>query len=167
MKKILKWVLIALVVFALFSLWYNWKYSMGVADSNSINQPTLEYKLLLITQKSEYKDAVTKNIASYFKGKDIYISIIDVTEMAEVDLDNFQRFVIIHTYEMWKPPKQIVAFLEKENIKNKVFTVSTSGDGNLIPEGVDGVTSASVITDAEEDAQEVIEWIKTQFKLEA
>ncbi len=163
MKKILKWIVIILAALFLFGLWYNWKYSMGVAESKSINDPTLEHRLLLVTQQSEYKDALTKRIAKHFRGKDIHISIIDVTELAEADVAHYQRYVIMHTHIMWKPPRPVVEFLKDETVKQKVFTVSTSGDGNLIPKGVDGITSASIMLDAEKDAKRVISWITDQY----
>jgi len=166
MKKVLKYGLIAIALLVIFSFWYKWKYSMGVKDGFTVNKPTIENKLLLATQQSEYKDKVTQLVADHFIGKDIYISVIDVTQLNQSLINDYQAFVIIHTYEMWNPPKQVVSFLQSEDIKNKVFTVSTSGDGNLIPENVDGITSASIILDAEKDANKVIEWINDQFTLE-
>jgi len=166
MKRALKWALIAIVILIIFGFWYNWRYSMGIVDAYTVNKPTIENKLLIATQKSEYKDKVTQYITEYYFGKNIYISVIDITDMDQVDKEQYGAFVIIHTYEMWMPPENVRSFLNDNEIRNKVFTVSTSGDGHLIPEGVDGVTSASIIMDTQKDAEKVIKWINNQLAIE-
>ncbi len=167
MKKALKWGLIAIILLIVFGFWYNWKYSMGIVNAYSVNKSTIENKLLIATQKSEYKDKVTAYITDQYFGKDIYISVIDVTDLDASVLRQYDAFIIIHTYEMWLPPEQVRSFLSLEGSGENIFVLSTSGDGNLIPEGVDGITSASIILDADNDAEKIITWINNQFTLKS
>jgi len=164
MKKVIKWGILIFGCLVLFGFWYNWKYSMGVAESYTVNNPMLKDKLLIATQQSEYKDKVTKSISDYYQGKDLFVSVIDVTELDASLLDKYDAFVILHTCQMWKPPKKVRSFLKHKNEKSKIFTVCTSGPGDLRTEGVDGVSSASVLYEAKNDALKTIEWINKQFR---
>jgi len=139
---------------------------MGVVERYTINSPKLENKLLIATQQSEYKDEITQTITSLLKDKNVYISVIDVTELNKSLINEFDAFILIHTYEMSRPPIMVNQFLENQELKNKVFTISTSGSGDLQIEGVDGFSSASVILDSQKEANLALEWINNHFENE-
>lgn len=166
MKKSIKWIFRILVVLVLFSLWYNWKYSMGVSQPYTINDSTLSKKLLVITQQSEYKDDVTRQITDALNGTDIFVSVVDITAMHRVYTKEFDAFLIIHTYEMWKPPSQVSQFLKETTNRDNIYIIATSGGGDLLSEGVDGISSASVLESAPKDVSKALRWIENHFSLE-
>ena len=138
---------------------------MGVTESFTINSPEIEHKLLIATQKSEYKDKVTQYLIDQLIDENIHILVIDVTELKGDFINKFDAILILHTYEMGRPPKQLTAFIANNEISDNVFTVSTSGQGDIRLEGVDGISSASIITDVENEAVKALEWINNQFGL--
>ena len=165
MKKALKIIAVILVALFIFGYWYQWRYSMGEADPIMINSSTLDNKLLVATQQSEYKDEITKKITDHFIGKDIFISVVDVTKLEKISRSHFDAFVIIHTNERWRPPYEVKVFLDETKDSNNIFLVSTSGEGDLITEGIDGITSASELIDVQEDVDTTINWISDFFNL--
>ena len=163
MKKALKIIAAVLVAVFLFGFWYQWKFSMGEADPIMINSSTLENKLLVATQQSEYKDELTKKVTDHFIGKEIFVSVIDVTQLEKIKRDHFDAYVIIHTNERWRPPYEVKVFLEESINKDNIFVVSTSGEGDLITEGIDGITSASELINIQADADQTINWVNNFF----
>jgi hypothetical protein len=139
---------------------------MGVAHSYQVNDKKSTYSLLITTQNSEYKDKVTQRITESLKGMDVYVKVIDQTKFSNILPKNYDAFIFLHTWEMWKAPKNIQEFLSQDEIQHKSFVISTSGGGDLFHEGIDGITSASIILDAETDADKAIVWTKKLLSLE-
>ena len=75
-KKILLIILALMVAFFLFLIWYQHNYSMDVVSPYTINSPTLEKKLLIATQGSEFKNKVTSGIVNHFKTDSVYIESV-------------------------------------------------------------------------------------------
>ena len=160
MKQIIRWVLAVLICLFVFGLWYDWNYSMGIADSYEINDKKSTYSLLITTQKSDYKDKVTQKITDGLRGKDIYVKVIDQTKLFNILPEEYDAFIFLHTWEMWKAPHNISELIHQADMKDKTFVVSTSGGGELYHDGINGISSASIILDAEADAAKVHDWIE-------
>ena len=165
MKKSIKWIFAVLLILIFFSIWYNWRYSMGIASPYTVNDINSNNKLLLITQKSDYKDEVTSSITEALKGKNVFVSVIDVTAIQKARISDFDAFLLLHTYEMWKPPFQVDQFLNQSAQRDNIFIIATSGGGDLLPEGVDGITSASILESKDHEVSKAIEWIEGQFDI--
>ena len=147
-KKILYRILAVMVVFFLFLVWYQYKYSMDVVAPYTINAPTLEKKLLIATQGSDFKDKVTSGIVNHFKSDSVYIEVVDVESLNVIDPDDFNALVIIHTWENWKPPLSVQSFIEKYgNESNKIIVLTTSGDGDYTMDGVDAIAGESKLSE--------------------
>lgn len=138
--------LIAIVVLSSFFLWYKIKYSMDVAGSYEVNSADLSEKLLIATQGSEFKNTLTSEIVDHFRTDSIFIKIIDISLLSEIDPVDFRAIVIIHTWEYWKPPAAIKAFIHRtEEYKDQIVVLTTSGEGSYRMEDVDAVTAESTV----------------------
>lgn len=163
MKNFRKIVLIFLglmLAFFLFLLWYQYRYSMDVVNSYAVNAATLEKKILIATQGSDFKNKVTKGIVDYFKSDSIYIQVVDVGELQNIDPKDFNAIVVIHTWENWKPPISVQLFIEKnKDRKNKIAVLTTSGEGTYKMEGVDAFTGESILTDVPFFVDKIVEQV--------
>lgn len=147
-KKIVLIFLGLMLAFFLFLLWYQYRYSMDVVKPYAVNLPTLEKKLLIATQGSDFKNDVTTGIVEYYKPDSIYIQVIDVGSLENSDPKDFNAIVVIHTWENWKPPISVQSFIERyKNEKNKIVLFTTSGEGSYKMEGVDAFTGESIMTE--------------------
>lgn len=123
-------------------------------------------RLLIATQGSSFKDLLTAEILRKLEGEDIQIRGIDISALAEVELDRWDAFLIVHTTEKWVLPPSVEDFLKRVP-SNKVVEVITSGDGDWRPEK----TEVEIITSASKDervspvADEAVAKIKVIFSL--
>lgn len=158
LKKILLIFLGLMLVFFLFLLWYQYRYSMDEVKPYAVNVPTLEKKLLIATQGSDFKDKVTTGIVEYFKPDSIYIQVVDVSSLENIDPKDFSAIVVIHTWENWKPPISVQSFIEKNlDKKNKIVVLTTSGEGTYKMEGVDAFTGESIVADVPFFVDKIVE----------
>jgi len=145
-KAIIIIVTLVLAIF-LFLTWYKFHYSMDIAVAFEVNTPEREPRVLIATQGSEFKDAVVAGVVTHLKQKNAYIKVIDVTALSQVSEDRWNAVVVIHTWENLKPQADAKAYLERINDLGKVIVLTTSGRGSSKIEGVNAISSASVMTD--------------------
>ena len=144
-----------LVAFFVFLTWYKFHYSMDVARSYEVNSPDLERRVLVATQGSAFKDAVVSALIAHLKERQAYIKVVDVSALPGLDEGKWSAIVVIHTWENWKPQADAKAFLERAKDLNKVIVVTTSGRGDFKMDGVNAITSASVMANAPAIAEKI------------
>jgi hypothetical protein len=149
-----------LIVFGLLFLlgiWYKYAYSMNLAESMEINSPNLEQKILIATQGSEFKDKITFTITEYYKKQPVFIKIIDINGLIDVDPKKYNAIIVMHTWENWKPPLSIEKFIKRTmEHKEKMVVLTTSGKGSFKMEGIDAIAGASIIENTKEFSDEII-----------
>lgn len=165
-NTIAKTILILLAVFVLFGVWYDFKYSMETAPSFEVNTPSNSSKLLIATQGSVYKNFVVEGVLEELKPLDIFIRVIDVSELSNINSATWDAIFITHTWELGTAPNSVKNFIEQTKVKQKIITLATSGEGtNQIIE-VDAITSASVIEEADNDVNILLGKIKAILQID-
>lgn len=135
---------------------YNFRYSMEFVAPYYVESINSKHKLLIATQGSEYKKAVVKGIIDALKVRQFDAQVIDVSSLSNVNVDDWNAIVILHTWESWKPQQDAMLFINENLGVAKMIVLTTSGQGNLKMEGVDAITSASVISNVEKDTAEIV-----------
>lgn len=149
LKKALLIGLFLLIGLIVLSFWYSITFSMDVVPTYEVNEPSLEKKLLIATQGSDFKNAITSAVVERYKQDAVYIRVVDVTSLDTIDPKPFTAILIIHTWEYWKPPKTVSTFRERaKEYHNKMVYLSTSGDGNYKIAGVDAISGESILANA-------------------
>ena len=146
-KKIIIGIAVLAVVFFLFATWYKFHYSMDIAKSFEVNTPDLKHRVLIATQGSDFKDAMVTGLVDHLKQRQTYIKVIDVSALPQVNEDDWQVIVLIHTWEYRKPQADAKAYIERAKDLNKLIVLTTSGRGDFKMEGINAITSASVMSD--------------------
>lgn len=162
MTKWKKYSLIALlfVVFVFtFLSWYKYRYSMDAVEPFEVSVANAEHQVLIATQGSAYKDAVVGGVISALEGRPISINVIDVSGLSEIDIDTWSAVVVLHTWENWKSQPDAKQFLDGLNPSDldKVTVLTTSGSGDYKIEGIDAITSASVISDVPRNVRTIVQ----------
>ncbi|MFC4634629.1 hypothetical protein ACFO3O_11960 [Dokdonia ponticola] len=143
-------------------VWYRYTYSMDLAASMEINSPNLKQKILIATQGSEFKDKVTFDILEHYKSRPIFIKVIDVTGLPNVDPKEYNAIIVIHTWENWKPPLTVEKFIKRTMpYKEKIVVLTTSGKGSYKMEDIDAIAGESIIKNAEEFSDKIISRVDT------
>jgi len=128
-----------------------------------INDRNESQKILIATQGSEYKNDVVKDVVESLRGKTAYIKVIDVSLLQDVQPDQWNAIVVLHTWEIWKPEENARVFLKKYYSSEKIFVVTTSGSGEEKIEGVDAITGASILKDVPRHSRGIISWLELQL----
>lgn len=164
MKKIWKKIgivlAIALLVVFILLTWYTYVFSMDIAKSYEINNPAYEQKILIATQGSPFKDKVVDYIVDELIRQRIYIKVVDVSELPTISKDQFTAIVVLHTWEMEKPPDVVADFLEKSKNQKNIIVLATSGGSDTTMEGIDAISSASKMIDVPFKAEEILKRLK-------
>ncbi len=155
-KKIIIGVGVLVIFIAMLSCWYKFSHSMKLVPPFEINTKYVENNVLIATQGSKYKDAVVKGVVDYLTTKPVYIRVIDVSKLNEVNTDAWNAIVVLHTWEMSKPPKEVKEFLKNNYNSNNIFTLTTSGNGDEKIKGVDAITGASLLKEVPNHVQLLI-----------
>ena len=164
MNRYLKIGLYIVAMLLLFWVSYVLKFSMGTSEEYEVTVSENAPSILIATQQSEYKDEVTKKVVDYFKHYDLNIKVIDISNLGKINEEDYTSIAVIHTWEYSKPPQEVKNFIQIVKDKDKVFTLSTSGDGNYRSEEVDGISAASRMLSSESDSESIINWIKSRLK---
>ena len=136
---------------------------MGVVEGYQLNNSKAPKTLLIATQDSPYKNKVTRLIAEGIGDLDFFVKVVDVTQLDCGQHGGFNAYIFLHTWEMNKPPSQLSTFYSSCNVRDSSFYICTSGDGGHRLEGVDGISSASIILNAEKDAESALVWLRKQL----
>ncbi|HZY79619.1 MAG TPA: hypothetical protein VFE50_08860 [Cyclobacteriaceae bacterium] len=165
-NKFLRIIIVAILLVisaaVLFGIWYKYTYSMKEAMSREINDPKLATKVLIATQGSDFKDQVVSGIIDKLSDRPIYIKVTDIKELANINPPDWTAIVIIHTWEVGRPPKPVSEFVKNTNTSDLII-LATSGDGNYHIGGVDGITSASKLTDVDHCVREIMNRIEIKL----
>ena len=130
-----------------FAGWYRLHYSMSVARSFEVNDPHSKPRVLIATQGSEFKDALVASVVEHLKARAAYVKVIDVSALPGVNVGEWSALVVVHTWQMRKPPEAVKAFVARARNSGKLVVLTTSGAGDFKMDGVDAISSASVIAD--------------------
>lgn len=159
--KIISIALVGLIVVCLsFLMWYSMHYSMDVIQPFEVNSPELSSRVLIASQGSEFKDEVVRELVAGLKSDSVYIRVIDVSQLSEINETEWSAIAILHTWENWKPQPDAKQFVENSKAPGKLVLLSTSGSGVDKMSGIDAISSASIKDQAPDLAHKMILRIK-------
>ncbi len=138
--KILVIILSVILVLFLWAVWYKYEYSMYEAKALEINSPNLSQKLLIATQGSTFKDSITNGIIDHYESDSLFIKVIDVSGLSEINPKDYTGIAILHTWENWKPPLAVKQFMEESiDQKDRIVVLTTSGQGSYTIKQIDAL----------------------------
>lgn len=139
-----------------FSTWYLVHFSMDPAKPFEVNRPLAREHVLIATQGSAFKNAVVHDVADRLGNRPASVKVIDVASLGEVREADWNAIVVLHTWEMSKPPATVEAFVDRATSRDKLVVLATSGEGNQHIDGVDTITSASEMAKAPAQAEQIV-----------
>ena len=139
----------------------------GVAEPFEVGSADMSKKVLIATQGSEYKNLMVDTLVSRLKAEDVYISITDISNLSEINQEDWDAEVIIHTTEASKLPDPVKKYFEGIEDPDEIILLITSGDGTWKPEEckVDVLTSASKVDDISEKANSIEKKVNSLLKV--
>lgn len=154
-KKSLIGIAVVALVMLGFMIWYKVHFSMSPAREFEVKTPAAAAKVLIATQASAFKDSVVAGVVEHLGLRPAYVKVIDVSALSSVHEADWNAILVIHTWEMRQPQPDAKQFMERIGDHHKVIVLSTSGAGTLKLDGVDTISSASVMTDVPRRVAEI------------
>ena len=130
-----------------FVFWYRMHFAMDPAQSLEVAGAASGARVLIATQGSDFKNALTAALVEHLKHRSAHLKVIDVSALDRVDETEWDVMVLIHTWEMRKPPPSVKAFIDGSKAPEKLVVLTTSGAGDFKLPGVDAISTASRMTD--------------------
>ena len=137
--------------------------AQGITASYTINAEVYSPRLLIVTQKSQFKDSVMKMVAAEIGKRSIYVQVIDVTQLPSVTTSDWDGFVIFTTIESGQIHPNVDSFLKNKQNFSNVYLINTadSTQWKLKSVDIDAKTSASLKENINVYAKDIIAGIDT------
>ncbi len=121
----------------------------GVVETTEEGNPDADKKLLIASQGSDFKNKLVQEIKDGLNNvESLYIKIIDVTGLQEVDANKWDAIVLINSLQGGKVQKDVETFLNKaDKVLDKIILFVTTGAKEVKEFNVDTITAASKMSE--------------------
>jgi uncharacterized membrane protein len=118
----------------------------------------LKKRVLIATQNSKFKQAVVSEIRNALNNNSFYIKVVDIKNLRYQGTREFSAVVIINRALAGRPDPRVESYIDNEPQKNKIIILTTGILDAWKPdtEGVDAMTSASVIRKSNKIAKKIV-----------
>lgn len=127
--------------------------TLGAIDSKK--------RLLIATQKSEFKDTVVDNVVSGLNRERIFIEIIDVSNLRTQNAAAYNAIFIVNNYRFFRINQNVSDFLEhaEQPVKEKIVLLNTAGSPGRVDEGlgVDTISAASEMEKTQDVSDTIVQ----------
>jgi hypothetical protein len=122
--------------------------------------PSMDTQVLVASRSSDFKDAVVERIRQAFENEPVYIKFIGLDDLKHEDGSRYKAIVLINVCIAWGLDPKVEGFLEDREDHSNIIVLTTSGDGDWLPDlkgrNFDAISSASRMADVNAVAGEII-----------
>ena len=113
------------------------------------NRGALKGRVLIATQKSEFKRTVVSEIKEYLGNSVFYVKVVDVKWLPNESADDFNAIVILNRCMVGRPDPRVESFIDAIPDKNKVILLTTGRLDSWKPDSseIDAMSAASDISE--------------------
>ncbi len=158
LRKILLTTFFIITILMLIATWYKLEFSMDLSEEYQLNSHDQTRSLIIATQGSDFKNSISTAVVDQYKQDSIFIKVMDISSLSEVEPQKPTAILVIHTWENWKPPIDIKEFIERSsNYMDKIVVLTTSGEGSYKMENIDAITGESEMANVDFYIKQIIE----------
>ena len=132
----------------LFTLSF-WGCAVGTVDTIETGDvKTRQSRILIATQKSDFKQAVIREIRDSLEYNASYLKVIDVKKLPLESTTDYHAVIILNQCMAGRPDPRVESFIDDAREKDKIIVLTTGRLDSWKPESprVDAITSASVMS---------------------
>jgi uncharacterized membrane protein len=129
-----------------------------VETTESRPDAVLKSSVLIATQKTKFKQEVVSEMRKALNQNSIHTKIVDVKNLRYQGTEEFSVIVIINRALAGRPDPRVESYIDTEPKKNKIIILTTGIMEAWKPdtEGVDAMTSASVLNKSDKIAKTIV-----------
>jgi hypothetical protein len=119
--------------------------AVRAVKSTETGDPKAEKRVLIATQRSEFKEAVVSRVVQELERDMCYVKVIDLKRLEEEPAGSYDAVVVVNTCKAWSLSGRASRFVKQFPDKKRVVLLTTAGGEGWKPGalGVDAITSAS------------------------
>ena len=145
MKKFIVGIGILFIGIAVFFALYLFAHKPTIIQERELGNPDMVRKVLIASQGTDFKNMLIDALTTHLQQEDVYIKIIDITQLPTIDHTRFSAILILHDIEFGHAPHAVQTFLNTQPSYKRIICVSTSGSETQKEKDrdIDTITSAS------------------------
>jgi tetratricopeptide (TPR) repeat protein len=142
--------------------WYLVQFYPRQIEPYEINTADISPRILIATHGSEFKNELVSELGSRLESEPAYVKVINVGDLDEVEIADWQKIVVVNTVMMNKLGSDVRDFIARAEGRDDLLLMFTSGGADFKPTdlGVDAVSGASRMVDTSRLAGLVTDWIE-------
>jgi len=145
--------------FLIFLSLVTWGCASAPVETTESGPPAaLESSVLIVTQKTKFKQEVVSEVRKALNQNSIHTKIVDVKNLRYQGTRDFSVIVIINRALAGRPDPRVESYIDYEPQKKKLIILTTGILDAWKPDtaGVDAMTSASVISKSDKIAKIIV-----------
>lgn len=129
---------------------------MMLLMSLSVIEPQGKARILIVSQRTEFQEEVSKLITEHYKTKLIGTQVISFNTMKNVKEEEWGAIVVLQAWEGATASSALTTLIKAAKPAEKVIVVVASETGSEKLTGVDGITAASLKSEAPAVTKKII-----------
>ena len=134
---------------------------------SEVTGPAAAQRVLVASRNSEFKNALVDRLKYALQSDGASIEVVGIAQLEAVNAKDYSAVVLVGTCIAWGLDPDIQAFLDRHTQQENMIVVTTSGDGNWLPEkkdrDFDAVAAASTMVTVDSVANDVITRIRARL----
>lgn len=144
------------LVFAVWMVLFLSSCSRNIKETtiNNLNAP---HKIVIASNGSDFRDSIRDRVIKTYSDN-CYIEVINLDKLQTVEYERYDAILIMDAFWAWGGLNpEMKNYIDSLNDKKKVVLFFSAGDGELkySYNGVDAISSASVIEEEDKVVQEI------------
>ncbi len=113
-----------------------------------IAQPQTKARILVVSQRTEFQEEVSRLLTEHYKTKSIGTQVISFNSLKNVKQEEWGAIVVLQGWEGATAPSALANLIKAAKPQEKVIVMVSSETGSEKLTGVDGITAASMKSEA-------------------
>jgi hypothetical protein len=129
-------------------------------EISEVNDPASAKRVLVASGESEFKESVIARIKADLEDRDVYLNVIGLSELDGRSVEAYDAVVLLNRCVAWGMDPHVDGFLDDLDTYETVIVLTTSGDGDWLPDtrerSFDAISAASRRALVDETAGEIL-----------
>lgn len=138
--------------------------AMTLLMSLSVIEPQGKARILIVSQRTEFQEEVSRLVTAHYKTKSIGTQVISFNTMKNVKEEEWGAIVVLQAWEGATASTALTNLIKTAKPPAKVIVVVASETGSEKLTGVDGITAASLKSEAPDVTRKIISRIDKVLK---
>ena len=139
-------------------------FMMGFSFTRSNDQQQSKARILIVSQRTEFQEDVSKLVTDHYKGKSISTQLTGFNNLKTVKEEEWGAIVVLQSWDGSAAPSALTNLIKAARPQEKVIVVVSSETGSEKLSGVDGITAASMKSATPDAAKKIIARIDKVLK---